>query len=33
MWQKITLLTRQHDFYLSPKILQQIQIKLLGNRS
>ena len=33
VWQKITLLTRQHDFYLSPKILQQIQIKLLGNRS
>ena len=31
VWQKITLLTRQHGLYLSPKILQQIQIKLLGN--
>jgi len=33
VWQKITLLTRQHGLYLSPKILQQIQIKLLGNES
>ena len=33
VWQKIALLTRQHGLYLSPKILQQIQIKLLGNRS
>jgi predicted nucleic acid-binding protein len=31
VWQKITLLTRLHGLYLSPKILQQIQIKLLGN--
>ena len=31
VWQKITLLTRQHGLYLSPKILLQIQIKLLGN--
>ncbi|MDD2659052.1 MAG: DUF3368 domain-containing protein [Methylococcales bacterium] len=33
VWQKITLLTQQHGLYLSPKILQQIQIKLLGKGS
>jgi predicted nucleic acid-binding protein len=33
VWQKITLLTQQHGLYLSPKILGQIQIKILGNRS
>ena len=31
VWQKIALLTRQHGLYLSPKILHQIQIKLLDN--
>jgi predicted nucleic acid-binding protein len=30
-WQKITQLIQQHDLYLSPNILQKIQIKLLGN--
>jgi predicted nucleic acid-binding protein len=33
VWQKITLLTQQHGLYLSPKILGQIQIKILGNQS
>ena len=32
VWQKISLLNRQHGLYLSPKILQQIQIKLFGNK-
>jgi predicted nucleic acid-binding protein len=32
-WQKITQLIQQHDLYLSPNILQKIQIKLLGNQS
>jgi predicted nucleic acid-binding protein len=30
-WQNITQLIQQHDLYLSPNILQKIQIKLLGN--
>lgn len=29
-WQKIRLLTEQHDMYLSPPFLQQIKNKLLG---
>ena len=29
-WQKIRLLTEQHDMYLSPSLLQQIKDKLLG---
>jgi len=32
VWQKISLLNRQHGLYLSSKILQQIQIKLFGNK-
>ena len=32
-WQKITLLIQQHGLYLSPKILRQIEIKLLGKGS
>jgi predicted nucleic acid-binding protein len=30
VWQKINSLTQQHGMYLSPKMLQQIQLKLLG---
>jgi predicted nucleic acid-binding protein len=29
VWQKITLLTQQHGMYLSSKMLQQLQLKLL----
>lgn len=30
VWQKINSLTQQHGMYLSPKMLQHIQLKLLG---
>jgi len=30
-WQKIQQLTEQHSMYLSPQLLQQIKIQLLGN--
>ena len=30
-WRKIRQLTEQHSMYLSPQLLQQIKIQLLGN--
>ncbi|EIC30229.1 MULTISPECIES: DUF3368 domain-containing protein [Methylomicrobium] len=33
VWQKINLLIQQHGFYVSSNILNQIQIKILGDRT